>query len=150
VAVSVLVFAGRPALRPHSAFFDHFDPVALFDRYPGYSVEGVTGSGTFHMSRGAAFREWRGFVKSADADLIPAMAQHAIDEYLWSSDSHTLVIGDLTAHAREQPLAVQVPSHGLFLFNQGGRHGELHVWLFPDSSGTGVGYAISLHEEPLD
>ena len=151
VVMAGIAFALRRPGRPYSAVFSRFDPVAILSSQPGISVEGVAGSGTFHKRAGGAFREWRGFVKAADGRPIPPVIQRAIQGYLQAEcQGGTLVSGDLTDHATEQSSPARVASHGLFLFNEGDRHGELHVWLFPDSSGSGLGYAIGLVEEPLE
>lgn len=156
VALSALVFAAlafvlrRPG-RPYSTVYTGFDPVSLFSTQPGFSVHGVTGNGTFNMRFGGSFREWRGFIKNADDGSVAPMIQEAIEKYLTKSCSgSSLVTGSLTLRANGQPSDAQVPSHGLFVYNEGDRHGELHIWLFPDSSGSGVGYAVSLQEEPLE
>ncbi len=156
IALTALVMAGitfalrRPG-RPYSTVFERFDPAAIFSSQPGVSVQGVTGNGRFNMRLGGSFKEWRGFIRIADGRPIPPMIQQAIEKYLQKEcQGSSLVTGNLTDHAVEQLSPAQVASHGRFVFNQGDRHGELHVWLFPDSSSTGVGYAICLQEEPLE
>ncbi len=138
--------------RGYSVVFDRFDPVVIFAAQPGISVQGVTGSGTFNMRVRGAFREWRGFVKTSDGRPIPPMIQQAIENRLQKQcqGRFSLVTGSLADHAVEQSHPANVASHGLFLFNEADRHGEMHVWLFPDSSGSGLGYVIALVEEPLD
>jgi hypothetical protein len=146
-----ITFALRRPGRPYSVVFDRFDPVAIFSLQRGISVQGVKGSGTFHKRAGGAFREWRGFIKATDGRPISPLVQRAIQGYLEKEcQGSSLVTGNLTDHATEQSAQAQVASHGLFLFNERDRHGELHIWLFPDSSGTGLGYAIGLVEEPLE
>jgi hypothetical protein len=156
VALAALVMAGvvtalrRPG-RPYSTVFQRFDPAAIFSIHPGVSVDAVTGTGSFNKRLGGSFREWRGFIKTADSAQIPSMIQQSIEKYLQKEcQGSSLVTGNLTCHAIEQHSPVHVASHGLFLFNEGDRHGELHVWLFPDQSGAGMGYAICLEEEPRD
>ncbi len=146
-----ITFALRRPGRPYSVVFDRFDPVAIFSSQPGISVQGVTGSGTFNKRAGGAFREWRGFIKATDGRPVPPVIQRAIENYLQKEcQGSALVTGNLTDHATEQSSPARVASHGLFLFNESDRHGEMHVWLFPDSSGSGLGYAIGLVEEPLE
>jgi hypothetical protein len=156
MALAALVMAGiafalRRLGRPYSTVFDGFDPVLIFSSQPGVTVQGMTGSGTFNMRLGGSFKEWRGFNKIADGRPIPPMIQQTITKYLQKEcQGSSLVTGNLSDHAVEQLSPVQVPPHACFIFNQGDRHGEMHVWLFPDSSGSGVGYAICVQEEPLE
>ena len=156
IAVSALILAGlalalRRNGRPYSTVFANFDPVALFSTPPEFSVQGITGNGSFNLRLGGSFKEWGGFIKTTEGGLVPPMIQAAIEKYLTMECSgSSLVTGNLTYGAIGQPADTQVPSYGRFVFNQGDRHGELHVWLFPDSSGSGVGCAIALQEEPLE
>ncbi len=41
------------------------------------------------------------------------------------------------------------PVHIAMRYNQNGRHGELHLWLFPSENETKIGFALYLLEEPL-
>jgi hypothetical protein len=111
----------------------------------------VRGGWTFNARRGYAYKEWRGFVTAPDARSIPQVIQKAIEGYLEKkSRGRFHREGDLAGDGNRPPSHAQLPSHAMFGFNQGEWHGDLHVWLFPDSSGSGAGYAIFLREERRD
>jgi hypothetical protein len=156
IALVALLMAGvatalkRPG-RPYSTVFAGFDPVVLLASRPGYTVKGVVGWNVFSANRGYAFREWRGVVTAPNDPSIRHVIQKSIEGYI-EQESHGRchTEGALACEPHETSQYGQFPAHALFMFNEGDRHGDLHVWLFPDSSGSGVGYAIFLREEPFE
>ena len=155
VGLAALVMAGvamalrRPG-RPYSIVFDKFDPVALLAAQPGFSVRGVTGSGIFNKARGGAFREWRGIITTPDDPLTLRTIQDRLDEYVKKVSQGRYHIEGMLEEVPTRPSRPpRLPSHLLFMFNEGDRHAEMHVWLFPDLTGPAIGYAISLQEGPL-
>jgi hypothetical protein len=156
IALAALIMAGvvtalrRPG-RPYSNVFAGFDPVALLGSQPGYRVQGVSGWNVFNTSRGYAFKEWRGIITTPNDPSVRQTIQDSIERYIaeeCQGRCHTQ--GSLAGMPHELPQVVGMPTHAVFVFNEGDRHGDLHVWLFPDSSGSTVGYAIFLREEPFD
>ncbi len=155
-AIAAFILAGvatalrRPG-RPYSKIFAGFDPIALLGSKPGCQVQGVAGWNVFNASRGYAFKEWRGIVTIPNDPSVRQTIQQAIEDYVareCQGRFHTE--GSLAGMPHESPQITGMPTHALFMFNEGDRHGDLHVWLFPDSSASSVGYAIFLREEPFD
>jgi hypothetical protein len=156
IALSAVILAGvagwlmRP-VRPHSSVFTGLDPVALLGSKPGYQVKSVTTWNVFNASHGHAYREWHGIVTAPDVPSAREMNQEAFEGYvgkLTHGAYHTE--GSLNGGPSETPQDSDLPKHVKFGFNEGDRQGELHIWLFPDSSGTSVGFAIFLRDEPYD
>jgi hypothetical protein len=42
------------------------------------------------------------------------------------------------------------PFHGLLRYNQDGMHGDVQVWLIPDTSETNISYVIFVREERIN
>jgi hypothetical protein len=156
IALAALVMAFvasklRGPGRPYSTVFLGLDPVTLFGSQPGYEVKVGTSWNVFNAPRGYAYKEWHGFVTAPRDVSVRQTIKKAIEAYILNmSKGRCHTEGSLTGEPRDAPQIADLPSHELLMFNEGDRHGDLHVWLFSDSSGTAVGYAIFLREEPFD
>jgi hypothetical protein len=159
IALVALVMAGvvsalRPPVRPYSSVFDRFDPRVVLALQPGYAVRGLDQPwNAFNKRGGVAYKEWRGVVDAPGDDLpaIRGAIEAAITAYVTKvARGHCGIEGSLQPGPDDLPKDPRLPTHAMFRFNEGDRHGELHVWLVPDSSGKAVGYAIFLCDEPLE
>ena len=156
IALVAMVMAGvatalRIPRRPYSSVYAGFDPVALLSSASGYySVRGVSGWNVFNAVDGYAYKEWRGVVTGPIDPSVPGTIQKSIEDYLSkASQGKCHTEGTLAGNPDEAPQSGRLPSHAVFMFNEREWHGDMHVWLFPDSSGWGIGYAIFLREERL-
>jgi hypothetical protein len=155
IALAALIMAGvatllrRPA-RPYSSLFAGFDPVVLLASRPGYTVNGIGWWNGFNQVHGYAYKEWRGLVTVSNDPNAPKTIEKAIEDYVVKvSKGKWHTEGTLVGDPHESPHYKRLPTHALFMFNDREWHGDLHVWLFPDSSGSSFGYAIYLREERI-
>ena len=157
IALAAFVMAGvvmllRKPGSPYSTVFSGLDPVALLGSQPGYKVKGGTSWNVYNTSRGYAFKEWRGIVTAPDDPSVPRTIQKAFEDYIAKvSRGRCHTEGSLGGEPpNEPPHNADLPRHALFMFNEGDRHGDLHVWLFPDSAGSSFGFAIFLRDVPFE
>jgi hypothetical protein len=156
IVLAALLMAGianalRRPVRPYSSVFGGFDPVVAVAARSGYTVQGVAGWNVFDVKGGYAFKEWRGVVAAPNDPPVCRVIQKAIEGYVEKvSQGHCHTDGTLSGEPNDASQFGRTPSHAVFTFNERERHGELHVWLFPDSSGSRVGYAIFLRDVPFE
>ena len=153
VALASLILAGLAAFmrtpsRPFSTVFAQFEPADLVWPHAGYSVQdtGVRGGGTFNTARGYAYKEWHGFILAPSDPGLPRTIIRVIDAYIKRASQGKYGTRKTTG-APGHPQDLRIPKHTEIIFNQGEWHGEMQIWIFPNSSDTGVGYAIFLRED---
>ena len=156
IALAALIMAGvatvlrRPG-RPYSTVFATLDPVALLGSKSGYQVRVGASWNVFNTSQGYAYKEWRGVVRAPGDPSLRQTIQSAIEAYIEKlSKGRCHTEGSLiTGEPYQSPTDDDLPTHAVFMFNEDDRHGELHGWLFPDSSGSSVGFAFFLRDLPF-
>ena len=104
------------------------------------------GAEPYNTARGYGYREWHGFIEAQDDPALPETILRAIDAYIKRESRGKYDNTDWT-WALDYHLDARIPRHTRIMFNQGEWHGDMRIWLFPDSSGAGVGYAIFLRQD---
>jgi hypothetical protein len=122
-----------------------FDPVAAF-RKQGYTVQGeARGEGIRNEVHGYGWQSWCGILsgteKPVTLDGAAVVIRDELKRILNGSPLDGLPISQ--SRSADQPLT------GMLRYNKDDAHGDMHVWLMPDSSGTNVSYVIFVREQRL-
>ena len=136
--LAVLASYWRTPSRPYSTVFARFEPADLIWPRAGYTVHdtGLRGGGSSNPTRGDAEREWRGFIEALADPALSKTIMQVIDAYIKRESKGRYSNWGLSAKP-EPHLDARVPRHAEIMFNQGEWHGEMQIWLFPDSGGAG-------------
>jgi hypothetical protein len=127
------------------AFEGGYDPEAGL-RQRGHVVRTGTGrNGVQNAKAGYAWQSWQGVLtapkESGGCEAAAVIVRDSLNKVLGGS-----CLDELTqqpGRARGQPLS------GLLRYNQDGMHGDVHVWLIPDTSETTISYVIFVREEKM-
>lgn len=108
-------------------------------------LEDERASGSWNPKTRRGSRELHGIFTNPSAGNLGAEALGRIEEFIGLRTS--------TFHSEaDVPLGIrpdQKKIYGAWIYNMGHRHGELHLWLFPDQESGSVAYAAYLREEDL-
>ncbi len=149
VLLTVAVWWLRPSHRPYSTVLDKFDPKSVLQA-PGWTVQGIERGATFNIPGGYASKSWRGVITVPNDPTVRAAVQSAVEKYVAKlTEGRYHSEGTLTDGPPQVPKYAGLPAQTLLMYNEQEWHGEMHIWLFPDSSATRFGYAILLREELL-
>jgi hypothetical protein len=122
-----------------------FDPVATF-RQHGYTVQNeARGEGIRNREHGYGWQSWCGVLSGgeqpATSEAIAVVIRDALNRALTGTSLDELTVR--TGLSEGQPLT------GMLRYNKDRVHGDMHVWLTPDTSKEAVCYVIFLREERL-
>jgi hypothetical protein len=126
-----------------SSIHNGFDPENNF-RQNGFIVNREThsGSGVSNPPYGYAWTSWQGVMTTTKTNGCDLAGNLLCDAIKNSTQQWHEELTDTTRPAGS-------PLVGLIMYNKDGMHGEIHVWLLPDSTGTNINYVIFLREEPF-
>jgi len=127
-----------------SAAFANFNPQSEFSRL-GYSTERTPqNSGVRNDVQMYGWHSWSGTLSlptgTNGCDVVAAVIYRTLTNSLKGG-----ALDELTRVQRTPGM----PLHGMLRYNQNNIHGDVFVWLIPDSQETNISYAILLREEPL-
>jgi hypothetical protein len=137
----------RPASYTFSPVIEgKFEPVKALET-AGYEVKmRARGETVRNPTYGYGWQSWCGVVVSSDKPVAcRAIAETVRDELDRAIESQSL--DELTGRYDDQSL---LPLSGMLRYNKGNMHGDVHVWLTPDSAQGSVNYVIYLREEVRD
>jgi hypothetical protein len=122
-----------------------FDPVREF-RKLGYAVQTETrGEGIRNSDGGYAWESWCGVLARTNelttCKEVAVVIRDGLNRSLNGSSLDELTVR--AGRANDQPLT------GMLRYNKDAVHGDMHVWLTPVASNTGVSYVIFVREERL-
>ena len=122
-----------------------FDPVATF-RQQGYTIQtDARGEGIRNAEYGYGWQSWCGVLtgaqKQPDCAAIAVLIRDTLNKTLSSGSLDELTVG--AARSEGSPLT------GMLRYNKDSVHGDMHVWLMPDTTNAAVSYVIFVREERL-
>src|SRR5665213_881186 len=122
-----------------------FDPVAAL-RQHGYTLQNTArGEGQRQPESEYAWKSWCGFITCTQKPIgCEAIAQVISGEHnkTLRGSCDQLCVGP-SPRSEGQPLT------GDLIYNQAGVHGQMHIWLIPNTTNAAISYVIFLREDRL-
>ena len=117
----------------------------------GFHSEGFADAGTTNAATGIAKEiRWGSFTAPASTfpcyKIFQLVKNHFDSATQGACDQEGWIPKNEEHPNKEHPTT---PVHIAMRYNQSGRHGELHLWLFPSEDETKVAFSLHLLEEPL-
>ncbi len=143
---TVLASCHRMSFHDPSPAFASFDFTDLITE-AGFHSEGFSDSGTANSATGMAKHiRWGTFTAPASSFTCFKVFQRVKKHFDAASQGACAQEG-WDPRTEEHPASG--PVHIAMLYNQNGRHGDLHLWLYPSEDETKIGFALHLMEQPL-